>query len=36
MPAGGNPGMAEQFFLPLGVGRERKIALDFRFLFAYH
>jgi hypothetical protein len=36
MPAGGNPGMADQFFLPVGVQREQKIALDFRFLFAYY
>jgi hypothetical protein len=28
--------MAEQFFLPVGVQGERKIALYFRFLFAYH
>jgi hypothetical protein len=35
MPAGGNPGMAEECFLPEGVQRERKIALAFRFLFAY-
>jgi hypothetical protein len=35
MPAGGNPGMAEQSLLPVGVGGERKIALDFRFFFAY-
>jgi len=28
--------MAEEFFLPVGVQHERKIALDFRFLFAYH